>query len=124
MAVTDTVSIPITSRAEWLELRRQDVTASDIAAVCGVHPERSALQVYLEKVHAPLGADNDNKLMRRGRWLEPAVIAAVRDQHPDLDARAEGFYLRSPSLRIGATPDASVQSGKGRTVLQLSLIHI
>lgn len=117
--VPDVISIPIVDRQGWLELRRQDVTASDIAAVCGVHPIRSALQVYLEKSQ-PLQADNENNVMRRGRWLEPAVIAAVRDRGHHVETT--GFYLRSPSLRIGATPDAILRDGTRNRVLQCKVV--
>lgn len=118
--VPDAVTIPVSDRSSWLEMRRHDVTASDIAAVCGVHPARSALQVYLEKTQ-PLQADNENKIMRRGRWLEPAVIAAVRDRGYTVEV--PNLYLRSPSLRIGATPDGYIIDDNGaRKVLQCKVV--
>ena len=39
----------ITNRAEWLEWRTHDLTASDVAAVAGASPYKSALAVYGEK---------------------------------------------------------------------------
>jgi putative phage-type endonuclease len=37
-------------RAEWLEIRRRYIGASDAAAVCGENPYRSPLAVWLDKV--------------------------------------------------------------------------
>ena len=39
----------ITSREAWLELRKQDVTASTIAALFNCHPYTTALRLYAEK---------------------------------------------------------------------------
>lgn len=95
----------ITDRAQWLALRMQDVTASDIAAIVGVDPNRTPLKVFAEKtgIIPPTG---DSPIMRRGRWLEAAVIEALRDEHPTWDVRRAGVYLRDPECRMGATPDA------------------
>ena len=39
----------ITSRDEWLQWRKQDITASVIGALFNVHPYKTALQLYVEK---------------------------------------------------------------------------
>lgn len=38
------------SREEWLAWRRRGIGGSDAAAIWGLHPYKSALQVYLEKI--------------------------------------------------------------------------
>lgn len=97
-------SHPVTDRASWLAMRSRDITASDIASICGVG-YRSALAVWAEKLgHTPPQADSP--ILQRGRWLEPAIWAAVQDRNPSWELRAAKVYLRSPSLRVGATPDA------------------
>lgn len=96
---------PITDRASWLAMRRADVTASDIAAVFGLHPWRTPLQLWADKTGLDIETP-ENAAMRRGRWFEDAVIAACRDAHPDWTIEKPGIYLRAPEYRIGATPDA------------------
>jgi predicted phage-related endonuclease len=86
-------------------MRRQDVTASDVAAVCGVDRYRSPLKVWAEKTGA-IPPQEDDANMRRGRWLEAAVIEATREERPSWDVRRAGVYLRDPTIRLGATPDA------------------
>jgi putative phage-type endonuclease len=95
----------IADRTSWLALRTHDLTASDIPAVIGVDPYRTPLRVYAEKIGLVSGA-SDNDAMRRGRWLEPAVIEALRETYPDWEVRRAGVYLREPEIRMGATPDA------------------
>lgn len=97
--------IPIKDRASWLQLRRVDLTASDIPAVAGIDPRRTHLSVWAEKTGLSPGSP-DNVMMRRGRWLEPSVIAALREEHPTWTIKPAGVYLRDPDFRMGATPDA------------------
>lgn len=97
--------IPVTDRGTWLELRRRDLTASDVAAVAGLDPRKSALSVYEDKIGMSDGIA-DNQMLRGGRWLEAAVIAAVADMRPDWQVRKAAVYLRDPETRLGATPDA------------------
>lgn len=96
----------ITSRDQWLALRAQDLTASDIGAAVGVDPYKTALKLYAEKTGL-LMADPDNKMMRRGRWLEAAVLSALREELPDWSIEKSNSYLRDAALRLGATPDAT-----------------
>lgn len=97
---------PIKSREVWLAMRSNDLTASDIGAAVGIDPYKSALQLYGEKT-GQLMPSGDNKMMRRGRWLESAVIAAIEDEYPEWGPISRPkIYLRDPDLRLGATPDA------------------
>jgi putative phage-type endonuclease len=97
-------TIPTTSREQWLKVRGRDVTASDIAALFGVHPNKSALQVFLQKTGQK--TDHiDTKVLRRGRILEPAVPLAIQEDYPAWRFRKLDVYLRAPALRIGGTPD-------------------
>jgi putative phage-type endonuclease len=99
---------PVTDRATWLAMRAQDITASDIAAAVGLDPHKTALKLYGEKTGLLL-PDGDNAMMRRGRWLESAVLAALQEQHPDWAIRQPKVYIRDTDLRLGATPDAIAQ---------------
>lgn len=116
----ETVTIPVTDRESWLQLRKQDVTASDVAAVFGLHPYRTPLQLWADKTS--IGHDTpDNAAMRRGRWLEDAVIAAFKDHHPECtDVVKPGIYVRAPVYRLGCTPDAICDGG--RTVIQCKTV--
>lgn len=96
---------PITSRDEWLEWRKTDITASVIGALFGVHPYTTALKLYVQHRGVEFPDKDDNKTMRRGRWMEPAIGEAVRELRPDWTIEAPNVYLRYPELRLGATPD-------------------
>jgi predicted phage-related endonuclease len=59
------------NRTEWLKLRREMVTASDVAAILGFGAHKTALDVYVEKV---MGTEMDeNDLLLMGRALEDGI---------------------------------------------------
>lgn len=113
---------PVTDRATWLKLRKQDVTASVVAALFGQHPYESALGVYAEKTGLEL-PEIDNAVLRRGRLLEGAVAAAVAEERPDWEILKATEYLRDPDLRLGATPDFYIEGDpRGLGILQAKTV--
>lgn len=113
---------PVTDRATWLALRLPDLTASDVPAAAGIDPYKSPLQLYAEKTGQIMPAA-DNALMRRGRWLESAVLAALTETHPDWQIRPAKIYCRDTELRLGATPDAIAMTDQpGVTNIQCKVV--
>ena len=113
----------VTDRDSWLALRSLDLTASDIGAAVGIDPYKSRLALYAEKTGMLL-PQADNNAMRRGRWLEAAVLSAIREENPDWEVRPAGIYLRDPALRLGATPDAlAVTDEPGITNIQCKVVN-
>ena len=108
----------IKSREEWLAWRKQDITASTIGALFNCHPYSTVLRLYAEKRGTEF-IHEDNKAMRRGRWLEPAVAKAVEEIRPEWRLEPAREYLRDPELRLGATPDFDVHGDvRGHGILE------
>lgn len=116
--------LAIANEAEWLEWRSQDVTASQVAAVFGQHPYTTGLRLYLEKRGVEFRQpDRDDRVLRRGRWLEPAVALAVGEKRPEWKIEAPRVYLRDPELRLGATPDFFIRNDpRGLGILQCKTV--
>lgn len=63
----------------WLRWRREGITSSDIMAILGLLPYRSAYEVWLDKTgRLPLKVDTH--LLERGRRLEPACAQWLADR--------------------------------------------
>jgi predicted phage-related endonuclease len=113
--------IPVTSREQWLILRKRDVTASVVGALRGLHPYTSRLRLYKQHTGFEF-AVQENVRMKRGTLLESAVAARVSEERPDWMIEPAREYLRIPELRLGATPDFYVTDAKGRRgILQTKL---
>lgn len=84
------------SEQEWLQVRRQGIGGSDIAAIAGVHPWRSALSVYLEKTGE--FEVEENEAMRWGTILEPVVAQEFARRYPDCQVRRVNAVLQHPEI--------------------------
>jgi predicted phage-related endonuclease len=117
--------IPIHSREEWLQLRLRDITASDVAAVCGEGAYGSAASVYARKLGMVPPAE-ETAAMKRGRWGEAAVFEALAEECPRWEIRRAKVYLRDPDARLGATPDgvAIVPGRPGLVVVQCKVVAL
>jgi predicted phage-related endonuclease len=108
----------IPDRETWLRWRTHDLTASDVGAAAGVDRHKSALALYAEKT-GMLMAQADNPSMRRGRWFEPAILAALGEERPDWAVKPVGKYYRDAENRLAATPDfMAVTDEPGLTNIQ------
>jgi predicted phage-related endonuclease len=118
--VVEVFDIP--DRETWLRWRTADLTASDVGAAAGVDRHKSALALYAEKTGMLL-PQVDNPMMRRGRWFEPAVMAALADERPDWAVRPVGKYYRDAEQRLAATPDyMAVTDEPGLTNIQAKVV--
>lgn len=110
---------PIISREEWLTWRKQDITASRTGALFDVSPYETSLKLYAEQRGVEFEHKPEDKVMRRGRWLERVVGEAVAELRPEWAVEAVNAYYREPSLRLGGTPDFWILGDtRGRGVLQ------
>lgn len=104
---------------EQLALRQKGLGGSEIAAVAGIHPYRTKLDVYLEKIG--LRELVENRYTEWGYRLENALGLAYADRLklPPLDAALGSAVLDQPGTLIHrthpwvlATPDFTLPSGE------------
>jgi putative phage-type endonuclease len=99
----------ITSREQWLELRRHDVTASEVGALLGVHPYKTIAALYADKL-GMIKHDDTGPDAIRGVKLEPFVADQVRENNPTWDIQKSKYYFRDEEHHLGATPDYMVNA--------------
>jgi len=113
--------IKIESRDHWLSLRQQDVTASAIGCLLGVHEYQSALGLFALKTGRIKEDVETTPPMQRGLLLEPVALKLLQQQRPDWQitwngrgGELDGHYYRDSEHRIGATPDCFAIDERGR----------
>jgi predicted phage-related endonuclease len=113
------------TEAQWLELRNRfrDVTASVAPALYGLG-YMTRLKLHLQMSGVDFSApDRNDAVLRRGRWMEPAVALAVSERHPEWKIEPAKVYLRDPELRLGATPDFFIHNDpRGLGVLECKTV--
>lgn len=106
-------------RQAWLNARQQDVTASVVGALFGVHEFTTPYELWASKTGRLPRDDRESDPMRRGRLLEQVAVQMIREDHPEWrveHSNEDQIYYRDPALRLGATPDVTVYCpvrGKG-----------
>jgi predicted phage-related endonuclease len=106
--------IKIESEEQWLELRKQDITASVAPALLGIHDYITPYKLFNQKAGLT-EADNETAAMLWGKELEPIAAKIIRRQRPDWQITYPvGYYYRDAAARIGATPDIQIIDEKGR----------
>ena len=81
-------------KAEWLRLRRNGIGGSDAAAIMGLSPWRTAMDVWLEKTGEFTRDDEENEQMYWGTVLE-AVVAEEFTRRTGLKTRRRNAILQS-----------------------------
>lgn len=82
--------------AEWLELRKQGIGGSDVAAIMGLSPWKSPLEVWLEKTGRASAPDLSGKeSVAMGTELEADVLEMYKRRHPTFRVQRVNAVLRS-----------------------------
>lgn len=82
--------------AGWLEQRKKGIGGSDVAAIMGISPWKSPLEVWLEKTGRADAPDlSDKEAVAMGTELEGVVLDMYRRRHPDYAAQRVNAILTS-----------------------------
>lgn len=90
------------------------MTASKIAAVMDHSPYDSYLSLWL-RMAGDIPAEPMDDTMRRGHYLEPAIVAWFKDQHPDWTVEPTGMWIHPHYRWAGGTPDGAIHLPNGET---------
>lgn len=81
-------------RPAWLRARQNGLGASDSAAILGVSPWASAIEVYSEKIDSEIRDQSPSEYAEWGKILEPYLIKKFHER-TGRAVRREGRLLRS-----------------------------
>ena len=84
--------ISMENKQEWLRERKNYLGGSDLGAICGLNPYRTALDVYLDKTSDDI-REETNAAMRWGNLLEDVVAKAYsEDTGYDVEIEPNTIY--------------------------------
>lgn len=97
----------VRTEAEWLELRKKVVTATEAPVLLGLNKWMSPNKLRQEKENSTF---RGNAYTTIGQWLEPVVVLATNhilgtNFRVIEEEGTKKFYMHE-ELRLGATPDA------------------
>lgn len=83
------------NKNDFSESRRVGIGGSDIAAVLGLHPYKSAYEVWAEKVHGEFKDLNDNTAVLYGNLLEEMLVQKFQGDNFD---KVESINRGAPTV--------------------------
>ncbi|MBT2537251.1 lambda-exonuclease family protein [Arthrobacter sp. ISL-69] len=114
IAFTD-VSVPEVSPGspEWFTY----MTASKVSAIMKHSTYESYLSLWL-KMSGQVQPQADTDVTRRGHYLEPAVRAWFRDQHPEWQVTETGMWVHKEIPWAASTPDGIVHKPESNALFE------
>lgn len=102
------------SHDEWLAEREKGIGASEVAAILGLSPWDTPFSLWLKKTHQA-EPEPENFAMRRGHYLEDAVVQWWQDETGEKVIKASAadiIYVHPDYDFMRATPDRIVRGRK------------
>lgn len=93
-----------TDEQHWLQLRAQDITSTDIAALFGISPYMTEFELWHRKKNASIVQLEQNDRMTWGTRLQDAIANGIAKDYA-LKIRKMTEYIRDPAFRIGSSFD-------------------
>ncbi len=103
----------------WLDLRKNHIGASEVAALFQMHPYTTAYEMFHLK-KGNIKPPKENALMRHGRIMEPIIAQYIAEAYR-MDIEKCNVYLEHPEHKhLGCTLDFYViHSEDGRGILEI-----
>ena len=111
---------------EWREARKNGIGGSDVAAIMGISPYKSPLEVWLEKTGRAEPADlSGNEKVEWGSRLEPLIAAKFAEMHPELKVMRKNCTMVSKDRPWAfANIDREIRGKGGRGVLEVKTVGL
>jgi len=115
--------IPHTTREDWLNARRFDVTSTEIAALFGCSPYLSAFELWHQKAGNITDEFEETERMRWGRRLQDVIAAGACEDNGWRGAPLTD-YMRLPDHRIGSSFDWLIETGDDTRLLEIKNVDV
>lgn len=105
------------SREEWLQARKNYIGGSDAAAILGLNPWKTNVDLWEEKTGRKEAADiSDNEAVKFGSMAEPYLRELFRLDNPDLEVRymENNMFLNDTYPWAHASLDGWLKDKEGR----------
>lgn len=99
--------IKFDTEAEWLKLRKNDITSTGCSAMLGVSTYKTKLELWHEFATGLTEEFKPNERMKWGNKLESVIAEACAEEHK-LEIKPMKTYWRLPEYRLGSSFDFEI----------------
>lgn len=118
-----------TDENHWLDLRSEDITSTEAAALFGCSPYLTPFELWHRKANKTVVKIDPTERMLWGTRLQDAIAEGIASDNKWVVRRMDE-YIRIPELRMGASFDFSIEEGiedetkEGEAYLSRGLLEI
>lgn len=102
--MSNAITITPSNEADWLAMRKQDVTSTESAALFGMSPYMTHFDLWHRKHSGATPEFRSNDRMKWGNRLEEAIAHGIADEQ-GWEIKPLKDYMRLPEQRIGSSFD-------------------
>lgn len=95
---------PIESKEQWLELKKDDLSSTEISALFDANPYISLYELWHHKKNRTIVTIDENERMFMGDLLEPVIADATAKKYGWI-IQPKKVYMRIPMWRLGCSFD-------------------
>ena len=108
-------------KAAWLELRKRGIGASEVAAVLGLNPYKTPLQVYEEKIADQVVEYPETLRMKRGLQMENLVADIYMEEYHRTVRRDNKMRIHPAHDFLYCSLDRTIvaENGSGPGILEI-----
>lgn len=100
--------------------RRKFIGGSDVAAILGISPWRSIVDLWIDKTTPPVENGHNAAAKRRGTRLEPYILDMIREEHGLKIAAVNQRYIDPELDFLAAEIDAETEDGEN---IEIKTVH-
>lgn len=115
--------IAYSSQEEWLNLRAQDVTSTEVSALFGMNPWLTEFELFHRKLNNEIVTLEDTDRMKWGRRLEDPIALGIAEDQGWL-AEPYKIYGRDESIKAGSSFDYQIAVPDQNNVMEKSILEI
>lgn len=100
--------------------RRKFVGGSDVASILGVSPWKTPFSLYQEKISTQDLIEQDNKILQRGKRMEPYVLQILCDETGLIVSKTNERYVDEKHSFMCCEIDAEAETGENIEIKTVS----
>ena len=105
---------------EWHDLRANGISGTDAGAVLGLSPFSSAYKIWAIKTGKIDGHVEQNRAMRLGQLIEPALLQMFKEEHPEMVVHEDvGTFKHVDHPQLIANPDGLAFEGDKLWIIEI-----
>jgi len=99
-----------TDRSHWLELRSKVITSTEVPALFGLSPYKTAFELWHEK-RGQVSEFNSNERVKWGTRLEASIASGIAEDM-SWNIRKKDEFIWDDELKLGASFDFEIENPK------------